>query len=73
MVYRPTGTVCQIPKTKCKFPIHKGDVVTFAYNSFMRNEIPFDPVIVCKREDLSWDDITQDNTKGSAQNSMLVF
>ncbi len=68
---RPQGDVFQIPKHHSPFPIHKGDIITIAYNSFKRRQIPVDLVIVCKRNDLLWEDIVINNTKKQApQNCM---
>ncbi len=56
-VCRPQGPVFQIPEAQRPFLVHQGDIVTIAYNSFKRNKIPFDPLIVRKRDDLRWDDV----------------
>ncbi len=73
MINRSKGTVFHIPKAHGSFTVHKGDIVTIAYNSFKRNNIPEDPVIVCKRSDLHWDDIVLNNTKKLALNCMFLF
>lgn len=35
----------------------KGDVVTFAYDSFSRNSVPVSPRILRARKDLSWKEV----------------
>ncbi len=68
-LYRPKGDVFQIAKTKDAFPMFQGDIITIAFNSFKKNKTPVDPVIICKREDLCWDDVMKYN-KAVALNRM---
>ncbi len=71
---RPQGGIFQIPKHQSPFLVHKGDITTIAYDSFKRQQLPVDPVIVCKRNDLSWDDVVINNTKKQvALNCMLYI
>ncbi len=68
--HRPQGSIFQISKSQSPFLVHKGDIVTIAYDSFKRRQYPIDPVIVRKRNDLDWDDVVK-NSKQVIPNSKI--
>ena len=55
----------------------KGDIVSFSYQNFSKNELPADPHVYRIREDLNWKDVVQNYLEQASQpnfvNGMFIL
>lgn len=68
VLYRANGTIFKVGNENILVnKISTGDVVTFAFNGYYKNEIPVGPKIYRIRTDLSWGDVISNYEKEKRQ------
>jgi hypothetical protein len=65
--HRATGVIFSVPHTHGDMPLHKGDIVTVAFDHYDHHGVPVDAAISKIRRDLTWSQVFLSSDQSNSQ------